>query len=561
MDPEPYDVLAVELSSFQLHYTHSMSAESAVVLNVAEDHLDWYDGARTACATTPPTRPAIFERVQRACVYNLADAATEEMVREADVVEGARAVGFTLGTPVARQRRRRRGPARRPRVHRGARHQRRRAVHPRRPRLAGAALRRQRPGRRRAGPRPRRQPAGGARRAARLPPRRPPHRARRGARRRHLGRRLQGHQPARRPVLARRVRPGRLGRRADWPRVPASTTSSSPSASGCAASCCSAGTARSSPTLFRDTRPMCPSSMWAPTRLVTRWSVWSTRPPGSPGPGTRCCWRRAAPPWTCSPTTARRGDAFAAAVHAHGSPAPTDRPARPEGSARSDHREPRGRRRRRSHRRPRAPARRSAPGIVAGLALGARGARQAARLLLPAARLVRAAAHHRRDHGAQRVERALLRHLRRLLRRGEAPADVGRPRRARARGWPPGCRSGTSAGWPTPASSSPSCCSAWSRSFGVLINGNKNWLALGPVNIQPAEIAKLAIVLWAANIYAHKERRLRELHHLLVPVVPGLFAVIGAGPGRPRPRHGHGARRDHARDAVGGRGAACGSSG
>jgi cell division protein FtsW len=62
--------------------------------------------------------------------------------------------------------------------------------------------------------------------------------------------------------------------------------------------------------------------------------------------------------------------------------------------------------------------------------------------------------------------------------------------------------------------------------FGVVINGNKNWLALGPVNIQPAEIAKLAIVLWAANIYAHKERRLRELHHLLVPVVPGLFAVI-----------------------------------
>ena len=42
MDPEPYDVLAVELSSFQLHYTHSMAAESAAVLNVAEDHLDWY---------------------------------------------------------------------------------------------------------------------------------------------------------------------------------------------------------------------------------------------------------------------------------------------------------------------------------------------------------------------------------------------------------------------------------------------------------------------------------------------------------------------------------------
>jgi UDP-N-acetylmuramoylalanine--D-glutamate ligase len=98
MDPEPYDVLAVELSSFQLHYTHSMSAEAAAVLNVAEDHLDWYDGA-DGMRDYAADKARIFERVQRACVYNLADAATEEMVREADVVEGARAVGFTLGTP------------------------------------------------------------------------------------------------------------------------------------------------------------------------------------------------------------------------------------------------------------------------------------------------------------------------------------------------------------------------------------------------------------------------------------------------------------------------------
>ena len=41
----------------------------------------------------------IYERVQRACVYNVADPLTEELVREADVVEGARAVGFTLGMP------------------------------------------------------------------------------------------------------------------------------------------------------------------------------------------------------------------------------------------------------------------------------------------------------------------------------------------------------------------------------------------------------------------------------------------------------------------------------
>ena len=56
MDPEPYDVLAVELSSFQLHYTSSMAAESAAVLNVAEDHLDWYAGPGGAWPATRRTR-------------------------------------------------------------------------------------------------------------------------------------------------------------------------------------------------------------------------------------------------------------------------------------------------------------------------------------------------------------------------------------------------------------------------------------------------------------------------------------------------------------------------
>jgi UDP-N-acetylmuramoylalanine--D-glutamate ligase len=95
MDPEPYDVLAVELSSFQLHYTDSMSAESAAVLNVAEDHLDWYSSMSEYAAD----KGKIYERVQRACVYNVADPETERLVREADVQEGARAIGFTLGMP------------------------------------------------------------------------------------------------------------------------------------------------------------------------------------------------------------------------------------------------------------------------------------------------------------------------------------------------------------------------------------------------------------------------------------------------------------------------------
>src|SRR5687768_495488 len=74
MDPEPLDVLAVELSSFQLHYTRSMAAESAAVLNVAEDHLDWYDGEWLGGASGMDRYAAdkgrIYSSVERACVYN-----------------------------------------------------------------------------------------------------------------------------------------------------------------------------------------------------------------------------------------------------------------------------------------------------------------------------------------------------------------------------------------------------------------------------------------------------------------------------------------------------------
>ena len=91
----PYDVLAVELSSFQLHYTSSMRAQSAAVLNVAEDHLDWY----SSMAAYVADKGRIYHGVERACVYNVADPATEQLVRDADVAEGARAIGFTLGTP------------------------------------------------------------------------------------------------------------------------------------------------------------------------------------------------------------------------------------------------------------------------------------------------------------------------------------------------------------------------------------------------------------------------------------------------------------------------------
>ena len=95
MNPEPYDVVAVELSSFQLHWTHSLSAYAAAVLNLAPDHLSWHgDFARYAA-----DKATIYSNAQVACVYNVEDPATRVMVEEAEVVEGCRAIGFTLGIP------------------------------------------------------------------------------------------------------------------------------------------------------------------------------------------------------------------------------------------------------------------------------------------------------------------------------------------------------------------------------------------------------------------------------------------------------------------------------
>lgn len=95
MNPEPFDVLAVELSSFQLHWSESISAESAAVLNVAPDHLDWH-GSFEAYSRA---KGRIYENARLACVYNVQDPATERLVLDAEVIDGCRAIGFTLGIP------------------------------------------------------------------------------------------------------------------------------------------------------------------------------------------------------------------------------------------------------------------------------------------------------------------------------------------------------------------------------------------------------------------------------------------------------------------------------
>ncbi|WP_125132317.1 UDP-N-acetylmuramoyl-L-alanine--D-glutamate ligase [Microbacterium sp. 10M-3C3] len=101
-DPAGFDVLVVEVSSHQLWYlglqTRSadpVSPHAAVCLNLADDHLEWhgsFEAYRDAKAV-------VYAHTRVACVYNKADAATRAMVEEAEVVEGARAIGFDLGVP------------------------------------------------------------------------------------------------------------------------------------------------------------------------------------------------------------------------------------------------------------------------------------------------------------------------------------------------------------------------------------------------------------------------------------------------------------------------------
>jgi UDP-N-acetylmuramoylalanine--D-glutamate ligase len=95
MDPRPYDVIAVELSSFQLHWSHSVAPRASACLNVAPDHVDWHGSFEEYAAA----KGRVYARTEVACVYNVQDERTRRLVEDAEVRDGCRAVGFTLGVP------------------------------------------------------------------------------------------------------------------------------------------------------------------------------------------------------------------------------------------------------------------------------------------------------------------------------------------------------------------------------------------------------------------------------------------------------------------------------
>jgi cell division protein FtsW len=61
------------------------------------------------------------------------------------------------------------------------------------------------------------------------------------------------------------------------------------------------------------------------------------------------------------------------------------------------------------------------------------------------------------------------------------------------------------------------------RGIGVSENGAARWIAIGGQQVQPSEIAKLALVVWGADLLARKDKLglLTDWRHMLVPLMPG----------------------------------------
>jgi cell division protein FtsW len=63
--------------------------------------------------------------------------------------------------------------------------------------------------------------------------------------------------------------------------------------------------------------------------------------------------------------------------------------------------------------------------------------------------------------------------------------------------------------------------------LGVEVNGNRNWIEFGgPFRLQPSELAKLALVVWGADVYTRKQHLLGQWKHLVLPYLVGAMLVI-----------------------------------
>lgn len=63
--------------------------------------------------------------------------------------------------------------------------------------------------------------------------------------------------------------------------------------------------------------------------------------------------------------------------------------------------------------------------------------------------------------------------------------------------------------------------------IGVGVYGARRWIDVGPLQLQPSELAKVGMLLWGADLLARKQQlgTLRRARHLFVPLIPG-FALV-----------------------------------
>ena len=422
---------------------------------------------------TPPTRDGSTRNTKVACVYNVADPRTEELVREADVEEGCRAIGFTLGSPVGGHARRwwrtcwSTGPSSRTGDRAAAELGTVADVRP-----SGSAQRRERARRRGARPRLRGLAGGGPRRAASLRPRRrtgsPTWPTSRGAPTSTTARRrTRTRRPPRCEAydsvvwLAGGLAKGATLRRRSCSGSRAGSAASSPIGTDGAAGRRSAAATRAR----RPGRRGRERRDWSGgRRRDDRGGRAAAR--RSPARGTPCCSRLPAPPWTSSATT------------------PSAATSSPPSSGRGRSREPDPTPGARGVRSRAGPAR---SGCSTGRSTSYLLVLGSAVALLGLGLPMVLSASSVTSYAATGSSFALFE--RQLMWAGDR-----RRRRCSSRR---GCPSGCGADWPSRrmALALLLLVLVLVPGIGVEVNGNRNWIDFGgPFRLQPAEAAKLALV-------------------------------------------------------------------
>ncbi len=68
----------------------------------------------------------------------------------------------------------------------------------------------------------------------------------------------------------------------------------------------------------------------------------------------------------------------------------------------------------------------------------------------------------------------------------------------------------------------------FTRSLAPVVNGARRWIDLGPVNFQPSELARLAVVIWCAMLASKKGVQVREFKKGVLPflIVLGLVFLL-----------------------------------